>query len=103
MALYSEDDTYAWLPEQRVVASGSWIPDEKTLSGADWGDPINWTTTTNELVLLNSAADAADLRDEDMLTFELPTGEYLIEFAFIQASHWGWFHRFTFIASNGLA
>jgi hypothetical protein len=95
LALYSEDDTYAWLPEQGIVASGSWVPDEQTLSSADWGDPIVWKRSS-ELVLVNSAANAAqDLRDEDVLNVWLPPGEYRVEFAFIKASHWGWFHRFT--------
>jgi hypothetical protein len=102
LALYSEDDTYAWLPDQGIIASGSWVPDEQTLSGAGWGDPVLWKTKASDLVLLNSAANAAqDLRDEDMLSLWLSPGEYVVEFAFIKASHWGWFHRLTLAGSTG--
>jgi hypothetical protein len=74
----------------------------QTLSGAGWGDPVLWKTKASDLVLLNSAANAAqDLRDEDMLSLWLSPGEYVVEFAFIKASHWGWFHRLTLAGSTG--
>lgn len=104
LALYSEDDVYAWLPQYCVVASGGWVPDESSLQQAQWGDAVHWSTSTEDLVLLNSAANAADdLRDEDLLNVRLQPGDYLVEFAFIQSDLSGWFHRFTWLGWSSAA
>jgi hypothetical protein len=96
LAIYSEHDEHTWMPEERVIASGSWFPTKEELQRANWTDAFDWRADFEHYLLLNSAADGkSGLRPDDFLPVQLKRGPYLVEFAFIEAEFVGCFTRLT--------
>lgn len=99
LVLYSEYDEHTWLESLGLVACGGWVPTEVELTGAAWADPVSWEIQDSEFLLMNSAADgAAGLRENDFVAVELLPGKYIIEYAHVESTYAGCFHRFFQVA-----
>lgn len=96
LALYTEYDEHTWDPLHNLVACGSWLPTEAELAAAEWEDPMTWEVRDTDFLLVNSAADGASgLYPGEFMEVRLTPGTYIVEFASIESTSVGCFHRFT--------
>ena len=101
LALYTEYDEHTWDAPHSLVACGSWLPTEAELTGALWEDPLSWQVQDTEFLLINSAADgAAGLQTGEFMEVRLTHGEYVVEYAALESTYVGCFHRFTLVSSG---
>ena len=99
--LYTEYDEHTWDATRSLAACGSWLPTEAELAAAVWEDPVPWQIRDSELLLINSAADgAAGLQKDEYMEVRLTPGRYVIEYAALEATYVGCFHRFTLTAGG---
>jgi hypothetical protein len=98
LSLYTEFDEHTWHEAGRLVACGSWLPTEAELREAVWSDPLEWEVEDTEFYLVNSAASGTDsLNSEQLIRVLLQPGRYVIEYADLEATKVGCFHRFNLI------
>ena len=94
--LYTEYDQHTWDRSHNLVACGNWLPADAELEAASWQSPFFWQNRDTEFLLMNSAADGAtELRPNEFMEFRLPPGNYVIEYAALESTYVGCFHRFT--------
>ena len=93
LALYTEFDLHTWDVRRQLVACGGWLPSDDDLRSGTWTDTVYWQTQHSDFLLMNSAADGQDLRDEDYLPLQLTPGQYAVEYCHIEAESVGCFHR----------
>jgi hypothetical protein len=96
LVLYTEYDEHTWWAPQNVVACGSWLPSEAELAAALWEDALTWQVQDTNFLLINSAADGAEtLRTDDYMEVRLAPGEYTVEYAALESTYVGCFHRLS--------
>jgi Immunity protein 21 len=101
LVLYTEYDQHAWDARRSLVACGSWLPTDAELAGASWEDPFSWQIEDTEFSLINSAAEGAmSLRANEYINVRLTPGKYVIEYAALESTYVGCFHKFTFVTSQ---
>jgi hypothetical protein len=99
LALYTEFDEHTWDAGRRMIAGGSWLPTDNELAGAAWSNPFSWRIADTEFVLMNSAANGSrGLRPEEFMELRLASGNYIVEYADLEATRVGCFHRFNLAA-----
>jgi len=101
LVLYTEYDEHTWDASRRLVACGSWLPTEAELSAAEWSDPLTWDVRDTDFLLINSAADGASgLLADEFMEVRLTPGTYIVEYAALESTYIGCFHRFRQTASG---
>jgi hypothetical protein len=96
LVLYTEYDEHTWDAAHGLVACGGWLPSEAQLAAARWEDALKWEVHDADFLLVNSAADGASgLRTDEFMEVRLAPGKYIIEYAALESTYMGCFHRFT--------
>lgn len=101
LVLYTEYDEHTWDALHNLVACGGWLPIERDLDSASWEDSLVWQVQDWNLVLMNSAADGANgLHADEFMEVQLTPGRYVVEYATLESTSVGCFHRFTLAPST---